>query len=392
MRKLLNLHKMIIVSLLTVFVIGLIVFFCICYVRCASEIKRIEKWKSNFEYPIWKQGNYYNNVIIDKNIYRVFVVLDFDISQGSPLHLYFYIPQNDSLLPIKISHGNDYEIAVMQGRIPSDKDIGPYPHFFFYSENEIDVIKQKPPEQVELQIRGQLFGRYNNTVVLVKLDAASREIQEVRIALPTASFTENFGDIIEGRHILPDLMERLSPSSFEIVDPLPEFRETPSLLPYISKTLFWRISRLVTKKSLSPLKETQIFSFILLNYLLLLIVIFLVFYVLIKIMNQHVSLKIEAFSVLSFMALILNYVVLEFLSRFREGGVGLPAVGRGDSELLSFLGGCLAVFLGHVAILKIKKNKYKGKKLAIIGLVGGYLCMSFWIGLIIVFAIGMSAF
>ena len=138
--------------------------------------------------------------------------------------------------------------------------------------------------------------------------------------------------------------------------------------------------------------ETYVLSCILLNYFLFLIIISLVFYVIIKIANQYRSLKIEPISVLSFMALFLNYMVLEYLSRFRGGSIGLPAVGRGDSELLSFLGGFLAVFLGHVAILKIKRNKCKGKKLAIIGLVGGYLCMGFWIGLVVVFAIGMSSF
>ena len=89
-------------------------------------------------------------------------------------------------------------------------------------------------------------------------------------------------------------------------------------------------------------------------------------------------------AVISAACAVLNPAVVHILFKVS----GLPWVGLGGSELRSFGAGLVAVITGHVALVRIRRNHppLRGRALAWVGLVLGYLWLAGWIALLLVFA------
>ncbi|MDX2109050.1 MAG: DUF4190 domain-containing protein [Verrucomicrobiota bacterium] len=100
--------------------------------------------------------------------------------------------------------------------------------------------------------------------------------------------------------------------------------------------------------------------------------------------------SVSFLAIISLTTAILNPAVTHIIFKL----IGLPWVGRGDSELRSFAFGVLAVVTGHVALVRIRRANppVRGRAAAWIGLVIGYLWVVSWISVLFLFAWGMSHF
>jgi uncharacterized membrane protein len=99
----------------------------------------------------------------------------------------------------------------------------------------------------------------------------------------------------------------------------------------------------------------------------------------------------EPLAVVSFFLLMFNYYIIEHLSRY-TGDSMLPPIGRGNSEMLSFVVALIGAIVGSIALLKIRKSKKKGIVFAAIGTTLNGTVAAIGVGIFIYFMHSMSGF
>lgn len=92
-------------------------------------------------------------------------------------------------------------------------------------------------------------------------------------------------------------------------------------------------------------------------------------------------------AVVSAYCALLNPFIADFIVRL----TGLPSV-FGDNEIQSFFVAFSAVVAGHIALVRIRRNPHlRGRALAWIGLVFGYLITIAWVGVYVAFIWHMAS-